>query len=42
LARKIRERSIRHGITHRVQENESWDCLSSPGLWLPLGRKWAR
>ena len=23
-------------------ENASWDSLSSPGLWLPLRRKWAR
>ncbi len=23
-------------------ENTSWNFLSSPGLWLPLGRKWAR
>ena len=42
LARKIRERLIRHGISHRVGRNASWDSLSSPGLWLPLGRKWAQ
>jgi hypothetical protein len=42
LARKIRERSIRHGISHRFQENASWDSLSSPGLCMPLGKKWAR
>ena len=32
--------STRH--THRVGRNASWDCLSSPGLCMPLGRKWAR
>jgi hypothetical protein len=42
LARKIRERLIRHGILHQFQENASWDYLSSPGLCMPLGRKWAR
>ena len=42
LARKIRERLIRHGISHRVGRNTSWDSLSSPELCMPLGRKWAR
>ena len=42
LARKIRERLIRHSISHRVGRNASWDSLSSPGLCMPLGRKWAR
>ena len=42
LARKIRERLIRHGISHRVGRIASWDCPSSPGLCMPLGRKWAR
>jgi len=42
LARKIRERLIRHGISHRVGRNASWDSLSSPGLCMPFGRKWAR
>ena len=42
LARKIRERLIRHGISHRVGRNASWDYFSSPGLCMPFGRKWAR
>ncbi len=36
LARKIRERLIRHCISHRVGRNASWDCLSSPGLCMPF------